>query len=486
MNIKILGFAAFLACGAMFTACSDDEATEPSGPEGEEAVSSAYVIAGTVGEEAAYVLTSPSLDEGSVSAIGDGYETSYARAATWLFFGNKYLYRLGYNMGQAGTTVSFYLDENGKIQQRSGEYTIQNFTAYGIYGNNIITSATAESNLATDEYGNKAYGINLTFIDVENETTVTKTISAENFLGTKEYVMLSGLLEANGKIYAGVVPLGCSPYGVAAGGVLPGNEDLVQTDDGGTGGGMYTAGTLTGTQYPNNCYVAIFDDDTFTNPTIVQTDKMSYAAGRMRSAYYQTIWAADNGDIYVFSPSYAKVQSDERLRTTHPSSVMRIKKGATTFDSTYEPFDIEAAAEAASGSNAPAKARPSGGGGGSTTVTDNSKAVYRCWHITGDYFLLQMYANGINAMGTGATKMAIFKGEDRTFKYVTGLPDEDVISSFSTKNIYCEDGAAYIGVVTTDQANPQVYKIDAATATATPGLITEFDDPGAIGKLISQ
>lgn len=486
MNIKLWGFAALAACGAMLASCSDEETTETSGPidpgnPGTNEVS-AYVIAGTVGDEAAYVLTSPSLDEGSVSAIGDGYETSYANAATWLFFGNKYLYRLGYNMGQAGTTVSFYLDGNGKIQQRSGEYTIQNFTAYGIYGNNIITSATAESNLATDEYGNKAYGINLTFIDVENETTATKTILAENFLGNKEYVMLSGLLEANGKIYAGVVPMGCSPYGVAAGGVLPGNESLVQTEDGGTGGGMYTAGTLNVTQYADHCYVAIFDDDTFTNPTIVETDQMSYPAGRMRSAYYQTIWAADNGDVYVFSPSYAKIQS--ALQTTHPSSVMRIKKGATEFDSTYAPFNIEAAAEAAEGGSSQAQARPSGGS--STTVTDNSKAVYRCWHITGDYFLLQMYANGINAMGTGATKMAIFKGEDRTFRYVTGLPDADVISSFSTKNIYSEDGVCYIGVVTTDQPYPQIYKIDPVTAKATPGLTTEFNDPGAIGKLISQ
>ncbi|MDE6150637.1 MAG: DUF4374 domain-containing protein, partial [Prevotella sp.] len=198
---------------------------------------------------------------------------------------------------------------------------------------------------------------------------------------------------------------------------------------------------------------------------------------------YQTVWAADNGDIYVFSPSYAKLQSDPRQRTIHPSSVMRIKKGATEFDSTYEPFDIEAAA--ASGSNAVAKARPSGGSEGDN-VTDNSKAVYRCWHITGDYFLLQMYANGINAQGTGATKMAVFKGEERKFKYVIGLPDESVISSFPVKNIYCENGVCYISVVTTDGAKPKIYRIDPSTATATPGLSVGVDEPGAIGKLIAQ
>lgn len=485
INKKLWGIAALLACSGMFTACNDDdETTEPSGT-GE---SSAYVVAGTVtggtSNTAAYLLTSASLDEGEVTAIGNGFETDYSRAATWLFFGNKYLYRLSYNMGSDGTTVAFYLDHNGKIRQRSGEYSIQNFTAYGTYGNKIITTATAAGS-TTDAYGNQAYGINFTILDVEDETTATKSIPAENFLGNGEYVMLSGLLEANGKIYAGVVPLGCSPYGVAAGAVKPGNEDLIKGESGGTGGGMYTAGTLDGTQYPDECYVAIFDDDTFSNPTIVKTDKMSWAAGRMRSAYYQTIWAADNGDIYVFSPSYAKLQSDPRQRTIHPSSVMRIKKGATEFDSTYEPFDIEAAAAGNSTPTVISRARP-GSDSGEETVADNSQAVYRCWHISDDYFLLQMYANGINAQGTGATKMAVFKGEERTFKYVTGLPDESILSSFPVKNIYCENGACYISVVTTDGAKPRVYKIDPATATATPGLSVGVDEPGAIGKLIAQ
>ncbi|MCM1373025.1 MAG: DUF4374 domain-containing protein [Bacteroides sp.] len=486
-NMNIKGIAALFACGAMFTACSEDgPAGRPDDtPDGDG--ESAYVVAGTVNggnSTAAYLLTSPSLDEGEVTAVGKGLETDYSRAATWLFFGNKYLYRLSYNMGSDGTTVAFYLDDNGKLRQRSGEYSIQNFTAYGTCGNKIVTTGTAAGDIA-DEQGNRAYNINFTILDVENETTETKSVPAENFLGNGEYVMLAGLLEANGRIYAGVVPLGCSPYGVAAGAVKPGNENLVKNESGGTGGGSYTAGTLDGTQYPDECYVAIFEDDSFTNPVIVKTDKMSYAAGRMRSAYYQTVWAADNGDIYVFSSSFAKLQSDRRQKTTHPSSVMRIRKGTTEFDSTYEPFDIEAAAAVAETADAPLQARPDGSGGGDA-VTDNSKAMYRCWHITDDYFLLQMYAHGINVMGTGATKMAIFKGEERTFRYVTGLPDESIISSFPVKNIYCENGVCYISVVTTDGAQPKVYKIDSVTATATPGLSVGVDEPGAIGKLIAK
>lgn len=481
---RAMRLAVLMACGSMAVACGNDEPPVVPNPPVTDA-GSAYVVAGTVtggNSTAAYLLTAPSLTEGEVTAVGNGFETDYSRAATWLFFGQKYLYRLSYNMGNDGTTVAFYLDANGRIRQRSGEYSIQNFTAYGTYGNKIITTATGAGNM-TDAYGNKAYNINFTLLDVEQQTTGTKTILAENFLGNGEYVMLSGMLEANGKIYAGVVPLGCSPYGVAAGAVKPGNEDLVKTEDGGTGGGTYKAGTLDGTQYPDSCYVAIFDDDTFTNPTIVRTDKMSWAAGRMRSAYYQTVWAADNGDVYVFSPSYAKLQSDPRQRTVHPSSVMRIKKGATEFDPTYEPFDIEAAASNSMKDNGASKARPEGG---TDEVKDKSRAVYRCWHITEDYFLLQMYADGINAQGQATVKMAVFKGEDRTFRFVDGLPDESVIASFPVKNVYCEDGLCYISVATTDGSAPKVYVINPKTATATAGLSVGVDEAGAIGRLIAQ
>ena len=55
----------------------------------------------------------------------------------------------------------------------------------------------------------------------------------------------------------------------------------------------------------------------------------------MKSQYYQTIWAADNGDIYVFSPSYAKTMDDARQQTTLDAGVVRIKAGTEEFDPSY-------------------------------------------------------------------------------------------------------------------------------------------------------
>ncbi|MGM9811470.1 MAG: DUF4374 domain-containing protein [Muribaculaceae bacterium] len=451
---------ALVAC-LMLAACSDNDENNNLTEPDVDASATAYVIAAqtsSAGGTAAYLVTADNLAGGMVTTLGNGFETSYTSATTWIFYGDKYLYRLAYNYGSAGTTAAYYLDSNGKIRQRDKEYNILNFTTYGIYKNKIIAADASSATDTKDSQGNAAYGVHFSIIDVEAETTSTQTVITEDFLGNKERVMFAGLLEANGKIYTAVVPLGLSPYGVAAGGVLPGNEDLVATSDGGTGGGGYTAGTLTGTQYPNECWVAVFDDDTFTNPTLIRTDGISWAAGRMRSAYYQTIWAADNGDVYVFSPSFAKSNSDARQQTTLNSGVMRIKAGTYAFDSSYPAFDIEQAAD--------------------------GNALYRCWHITKDYFLLQMYTKGLNVQGSGTTRLAIFKGDSREFKYVTGLPAPDVIASFS-KAPYTENGACYTTVVTTDGAKPTIYKIDPATATASAGLQVEADEIGAIGKLNS-
>ena len=178
--------------------------------------------------------------------------------------------------------------------------------------------------------------------------------------------------------------------------------------------------------------------------------------------YYQTIWAADNGDLYVFSPGYGRLttSSDDlkRVQGTLPSGVMRIKAGETSFDDTYY-VNLE--------------------------ELGNKHPMYKCWHITEDYFLLQMYTRGLQSKGEYTTELAVFKGEDRTLKPVTGLPSEDVLSAYG--NIpYNENGYIYMPVSTTDGSTPALYKIDPRTATATKGLTIIAESVSTVGKLTSQ
>ena len=160
--------------------------------------------------------------------------------------------------------------------------------------------------------------------------------------------------------------MGLSQYGAAIDGgkwVRKGYEDLVKTADGGSNSSSYKKGELQWTQYPDEGWVAIFNDSGMTNPTLVKSDRISYPCGRLKSQYYQTVWAADNGDIYVFSPSYAKTMTDSRQQTKLPAGVVRIPAGKTEFDDYY--CNIEEQSE--------------------------GRSFMRCWPAGGNRFLLLMY-----------------------------------------------------------------------------------------------
>ncbi len=447
------------------SACSDEEnlnkRPENGGQPGE------YVIASSVtasGNTTNVLLSSASLDEGSVSPVGNGLVND--GASQWVFYKDSYLYGLTYNQGNAGTTRSFYRNDKGEVLARSGEFAIKRFTSYGIYGKYIITASTGNGPEAyADANGYLPKMLLFSYLDVPAETFTTNNTQneaymAENFLGNGEYVTLAGILERDGKIFSAAVPMGLSQYGGAADGgrwVLPGNEDLVKTEDGGSNSSSYKKGELQWTQYPDECWVAVFDDETMTTKKLIRTDKLSYACGRYKSQYYQTIWSADNGDVYVFSPSYAKAMTDARQRTTLDAAVMRIKAGEEAFDDTYY-HSIEAQTE--------------------------GKSFLRCWHLTDDYFLMLMYDRPLTEAGFTANQLAIFKGESGKLTYVSGMPSAETISGFGTAP-YTENGKAYIAVSTTE-GHPAIYVIDPSTAVATRGVTIEATQINGVGKLKTQ
>jgi hypothetical protein len=252
--------------------------------------------------------------------------------------------------------------------------------------------------------------------------------------------------------------MGLSQYGVKAEGgawVRDGYEDLVKSEASGSGSGAYKEGELQGTQYPNECWVVIFEDETLQQRKLIKTDKISYACGRNKSQYYQMIWEVDNGDVYIFSPSYAKTMSDARQQTTLPAGVVRIKAGAASFDDDYY-VNFEA--------------------------LSNGCAFVRTWPIGGTKFLMLMYDSPLEPGKTMvANRLAIFDVESQQLQMVEGLPAPETISGFGTAP-YVEGGRAYIAVTTTD-SYPSIYVIDCATAVATKGLTVEATQIGGVGRL---
>ena len=460
-------FAASLA-GMALTSCSEDDPN--GGNNNSNASTGNYVIAATVTSSSTdtYVLlTAPSLDEGEVTTQGNGLVNE--GATYWVFYADRYLYALNYNQGEAGTTQSFILNNTGVLEKRSQEYYVNRFTTYGYYDRYIMTTSTGDGPTELkDENGYVPQSFLASYLDVENQTYTSNTVNAstpflsENFLGNGEYVTLAGLAQVGTRLYAAAVPMGLSQYGCMQKNddgsykwVLPGNEDLIKTESGGSGSGAYDKDELQWTQYPDECWMAIFTDQTLTDWKLIKTDKISYACGRNRSQYYQMNWLADDGYMYVFSPSYAKTMKDARQQTTLPAGVVRIDTKAEDFDPNYY-YNLEAKADGAS--------------------------FLRSWYIGGDYFLLLMYDKTITASDKVANRLAIFNVSNGDLSYVSGLPTD--VSGFGNTP-YMENGSAYIAVTTTS-GYPAIYRIEPSTATASKGLVVKATSLNGVGRLEAQ
>ena len=460
-------FAASLA-GMALTSCSEDD---QSGSNNNSNTSTGnYVIAATVTSSSTdtYVLlTAPSLDEGEVTTQGNGLVNE--GATYWVFYANRYLYALNYNQGEAGTTQSFILNSTGVLEKRPQEYYVNRFTTYGYYDRYIMTTSTGDGPTELkDENGYVPQSFLASYLDVENQTYTSNTVNAstpflsENFLGNGEYVTLAGLAQVGTRLYAAAVPMGLSQYGCMQKNddgsykwVLPGNEDLIKTESGGSGSGAYDKDELQWTQYPDECWMAIFTDQTLTDWKLIKTDKISYACGRNRSQYYQMNWLADDGYMYVFSPSYAKTMKDARQQTTLPAGVVRIDTKAEDFDPNYY-YNLEAKADGAS--------------------------FLRSWYIGGNYFLLLMYDKAITASDKVANRLAVFNVSNGDLSYVSGLPTD--VSGFGNTP-YMENGSAYIAVTTTS-GYPAIYRIEPSTATASKGLVVKATSLNGVGRLEAQ
>ena len=407
------------------------------------------------------LLTAESLAGGTIGMehglVNDG-------ASYWVFWGDKYLYGLTYNQGNAGTTRSYVMNGDYTLSARSAEYAVRRFNNVGVYDNYIMTTSTGDGPQEwADENGFIPKSILVSLLDVEAETyTTNNTLEehylAENFLGNGEYITLAGIEDVDGRIFSAAVPMGLSQYGVKADGgawVRDGFEDLVKREAGGSDSNSYKEGELQGTQYPDECWVVIFEDETLQQRKLIKTEKISYACGRNKSQYYQMIWEVDNGDVYIFSPSYAKTMSDVRQQTTLPAGVVRIKAGAQSFDDDYY-VNFEA--------------------------LSHGCAFVRTWPIGGTKFLMLMYDSPLEPGKTmTANRLAIFDAATESLQMVDGLPAADVISGFGTAP-YAEAGSIYIAVTTTNDY-PAIYVIDIDTAHATKGLVVHATQIGGVGRL---
>jgi hypothetical protein len=263
-------------------------------------------------------------------------------------------------------------------------------------------------------------GLSFNLLDVHTQEISEKVIPSGNFTGNGETANLSGILEVGDTFFSGI----CTTPSVNGGG-----------------------STATATAFPDSVWVGIFDKD--LNCTVLRDDRLSYATGRYRSGYHTNLAKDEDDNVYVFSSAYDN-------RTTKPSGALRIKKGETRFDPDYF-FDIQSLA--------------------------GGRHLFKVWHITGSYFLLQMYNTPNQTSEAVWSILAVVDVEKKTYKEVSGLPAAENISSIGSTP-YAGEGKIAVPIVSKDEY-PHIYLIDPATATATKGLEIVAEGVAAVGKLTS-
>lgn len=460
MHKNYLKLAAIMAATLGAVSCSDDVNTDKPDGDGASADGKYVISASIQGSNGTsnVLLTTDDLSDGSLTAEGHGLLND--GAYQWVFKGTDYLYSLNYNQGSAGLTRSYRLNSQGNVSVRDMEYKISRFTSYGLYDDQIITTSTGDGPASmADSHGYLPKTLLVSWINTHTETvrgndTSTGAYTVENMLGNGEYVTLSGVQQVGDRIYTGVVQMGLSQYGAAAQGgkwVREGFQDLIATADGGSNSTAYKKGELLGTQYPDECWVAIYPDNRYLNPVLAKTDRISMPAGRFKSQYYQSVWADDKGDVYVFSPSYAKTMTDPRQQTTLPAGICRIPKGSDKFDDYY--VNIE---------------EQTGG-----------RSFMRMWPAGGSKFLMVMYDRPLTQKGFAATRLAVFDAQTGRITDVSGLPDN--VSAFG-KTVYTEPGKIYVAVNFTE-GYPAIYAVDTMTATAKRGVTVAATEISGFGRL---
>lgn len=113
----LFGALTALVVPVALTSCSESDEPNTGGTEADG--EGKFVFATTVqGSNAtSYVLlTGESLDEGTLSPVNNGLLND--GATQWVFHKN-YLYALTYNQGNAGTTRSYILGDDGEMKARA-------------------------------------------------------------------------------------------------------------------------------------------------------------------------------------------------------------------------------------------------------------------------------------------------------------------------------------------------------------------------------
>jgi len=374
------------------------EPVDPNNPDKGRFVLAVNPIASTA--VADYLLTTPTLDSGSLSTKGNGIEQD----GTYRYYttsGNKFFSML-YGQGNPGAVTVYDLNEQSKLNK------LTNFQS-----ETVQAFAPVDKDILMVKMGRSVTNPVSRWYRVSTESLVITgegQFNALDLAGNGELAEFSWIQQVGNKVFA--------PYFCIKG-----------TTDGG-----WT------TSYPDSAWIAVFSYPEMQLEKIIRDNRTSSIG-----LYFENgLTVADNGDVYAFSPSntVGKSGTEQVFNSTKPSSIIRIKSGTTEFDQSYL-FDVEA-------------------------VSDG--AYISGWIYVGNNTVVAtMNTKDRKSQWQDANKLAVINLENKSFKWVTGIPDATAIAGFSMTNYSPKNGIAYLGITTTDNKSA-VYKVDTGAATATRGI----------------
>lgn len=399
----------------LFTACSSEDSAEStngeSGGIATGAASSGHFFIDAASDNGTeYILQNTSVTDGDLN-ISSNIKELPTSPYTWVFK-DSYAVGVSYQQQYAGLGYCVKLIDEAKPFEQIGQFQVNDrFTTYGFVDDMFVTSVSGQTRgdrtdiAVFDFWSLDDSGVKL----LRSKSRYTTDLAGEDQQAT----------------FSGIVDNGDGTF-------LTAMIKSDHKDDGSNAQG----GSIGTVKYPDSCWVVKMD--TALNIKAVYGDnRISYACGQFRSQTLNSIYKADDGNVYVFSNSYEST-------STLPAGALRIKKGADGFDKDYY-FNIQSEL--------------------------GGYKFRRVWPITGSKFLLEIY-DGKTPTSTGAARhYAVIDMETKSHVDVTGLPDKlNITSGQTTGDVpMVHDGKIYIPI-TQRGGYAALYNVDPTTGVATKGI----------------
>jgi hypothetical protein len=355
------------------------------------------------------LYTYNTLDEGILVTVGTGVEQDGSTRN--YVVNNDLFFSLLFNQSQAGAVTGYIINGDKRLEKKT-EFQSETMTAYGNVGDEILLFKNAWQ--PEEEY-TQWYRLNSKTMQIAGRGE----INANELAGNGEKAFFMDVEKVGEKVFAAF-------WCVESGKNFASDNSRDTT------------------------YIAVYSYPAMQLEKVIKDAR----TGGIGAYFTDGMDLDENGDLYALGMKLNWNKSGEYSVKT-PVAFTKIKKGTTEYDKSYF-----------------------------LNLTDatGGQYVWRKQYLGKGYFLLSVcpkpyvYATMHYGRMMGGFKFAVVNVYDGTFNWVAGLPDATSIQSTTADYGYSDlDGTGYIGIYYTDDgvAKSVVYKVDAATATATAGLATD-------------